>query len=219
MCLLKCVAAVCIIICVIYINGNGRNGVWCVKIDKKIFAEYHNPRYTREHDGELGNWAYANESKESRAAVKRYNYNADLIDEKGRNRIASVNYPVVGMQSQVDTDYIEYQILLAKLAYIDGFMTDFRHMEDEAGITQLKRLREVAKKYDFEIGVDWCDAQIFYSLKKARPDLDTREKQIEYCKKMFRYLSEEVYADDTGANIGGHPVILLFSGGITYDEY
>nr|QGT51248.1 hypothetical protein Firmicute1046_3240 [uncultured Firmicutes bacterium] len=187
--------------------------------DKKVFAEYHNPRYTRERDGELGNWAYANESKDSKAVVKRCNYNADLIDSKGRNQLAAVNYPIVGMQSQNDPDYIEYQILLAKLAYIDGFMTDFRHLEDEAGVTQLELLREVAKKYKFEIGVDWCDAQIFYSLKKVRPDLDTREKQIEYCKNIFRYLLRRVYQDETGANIDGHPVILLFGDGFSFEEY
>ncbi len=190
-----------------------------METDKKIFAEYHNPRYTRELDGKTGNWAYTNESKDSKAAVRRYNYNADLIDGRGRNCIASVNYPIVGMQSQNDADYIEYQILLAKLAYIDGFMTDFRHLDDEDGIKQLELLRRVARRYDFEIGVDWCDAQIFYSLKKVRPDLDTREKQIDYCRRMFKYLTEEVYADKTGANIGGNPVVLLFGDGFRFEEY
>lgn len=190
-----------------------------MKADKKIFAEYHNPRYTRELDGELGNWAYTNESKSSKAAVRRCNYNADLIDEKGRNQLAAVHYPVIGMQSQNDPDYIEYQILLAKLAYIDGFMTDFRHLEDEAGVTQLELLHTTAKKYKFEVGVDWCDAQIFYSLKKVRPDLDSREKQIDYCKNIFRYLLRRIYQDETGANISGHPVILLFGDGFTFEEY
>lgn len=190
-----------------------------MKIDKKIFAEYHNPRYTREMDGELGNWSYANESKNSRAAVRRYHYNADLLDASGRHQIAAVNYPVVGMQSQNDPDYIEYQILLAKLAYIDGFMSDFRHLADQAGVKQLKLLKRAAERYDFEIGVDWCDAQIFYSLKKDRPDLDTREKQIGFCKSCFKYLLEEIYDGPTGANIGGHPVILLFGDGFTFAEF
>lgn len=187
--------------------------------EKKIFAEYHNPRYTRELDGELGNWAYTNESKRSKAVIKRYNYNADLIDSNGRNQLASVNYPIIGMQSQNDPDYIEYQILLAKLAYIDGFMTDFRHIDDREGVNQLELLRKIAKRYDFEIGVDWCDAQIFYSLKKIRPELDSRDKQIKYCRNIFQYLLEKIYADETGANINGHPVILLFGDGFTFEEY
>ena len=190
-----------------------------MKFDRKIFAEYHNPRYTRELDGTLGNWAYTNESKNSKAKIRRYNYNADLVDESGRNMAATVHYPLAGMQSQNDPDYIEYQILLAKLAHIDGFMTDFRHLDDKEGIDQLELLRQVARRYNFEIGVDWCDAQIFYSLKKARPELDTREKQINYCKKMFQYLAKNVYQDQTGANIGGHPVILLFGDGFSFEEY
>lgn len=205
--------------CVSVYNRNIENGGEAMESERKIFAEYHNPRYTREVDGELGNWAYTNESKNSRAKIKRYNYNADLINENGHHLAAAVHYPLVGMQSQNDPDYIEYQILLAKLAYIDGFMTDFRHLEDKAGLDQLKVLREVAGRYGFEIGVDWCDAQIFYSLRKVRPDLDTREKQIDYCKCILKYLAKNVYQDETGATICGHPVILLFGDGFSFEEY
>ncbi|MEG1880029.1 MAG: glycoside hydrolase family 99-like domain-containing protein [Oscillospiraceae bacterium] len=190
-----------------------------MKNTKKVFAEYHNPRYTRDKYDGLGNWKDVNESKNSKAEIKRYNYNADLIDENGHHDIASVNYPIIGMQSQNDPDYIEYQILLAKIAHIDGFMTDFRHIDDAVGVEQVEILKNVAEKYNFEIGVDWCDAQIFYSLLKVHNELDTRKKQIEYCKKIFEYLLTKIYDEKTGANIDGHPVILLFGDGFTFEEY
>ena len=186
---------------------------------KKVFAEYHNPRYTREQFDGVGNWKYVNESKTSRARVKRYNYNADLIDEMGKHQIASVNYPVIGMQSQNDPDYIEYQILLAKMAHIDGFMTDFRHIDDPEGMAQVELLKQMAERYGFEVGVDWCDAQIFYSLLKKRSELDTREKQIEYCKGIFKYLLENIYTGESGATIQGHPAIWLFGDGFSFEEY
>lgn len=187
---------------------------------KKVYAEYHNPRYTRDmKDDSVGNWKYERTSEVSKARIKRYNFNADLIDENGQHQLATVNYPLIGMQSQNDPDYIEYQILLAQMAGIDGFLTDFRHLEDQPGINQLTDLQKVAKKYKFEIGVDWCDAQIFYTLQKYRPDLDTRQKQIDYCKNIFQYITDNVCNSETAPNIDGHPIVFLFGDGYSIDEY
>lgn len=187
---------------------------------KKVYAVYHNPRYTRETNGEsIVNWKLCRTSEASRARIKRYNYNADLIDGNDRHELAAVNYPLIGMQAQNDTDYLEYQVLLAKMAGIDGFLTDFRHLEDKPGIEQCQLLQQVAAKYGFEIGLDWCDAQIFYTLEKYKPELDTRAKQIDYCKNIFQYIFDTVYAHPTAANWEGHPIIFLFGFGFEFDEY
>ena len=46
---------------------------------KKVYADYHGVRYTRQHDGQLGRWEmYANTSK-SATGRKSLCYNADLI--------------------------------------------------------------------------------------------------------------------------------------------
>ena len=92
---------------------------------KKVYADFHGVRYTRQHDGKLGRWEmYANTEKSS-TGRKSLCYNADLIDSEGRHEIAAMAYPQVGMQSNLDPDYIEYQILSAKAAKIDGFFIEW----------------------------------------------------------------------------------------------
>lgn len=72
---------------------------------KKVYADFHGVRYTRQHDGKLGRWEmYANTEKSS-TGRKSLCYNADLIDSEGRHEIAAVAYPQVGMQSNLDPDY------------------------------------------------------------------------------------------------------------------
>ena len=82
---------------------------------KKVYADFHGVRYTRQHDGKLGRWEmYANTEKSS-TGRKSLCYNADLIDSEGRHEIAAVAYPQVGMQSNLDPDYIEYLLRLCLL--------------------------------------------------------------------------------------------------------
>ena len=53
---------------------------------KKVYADFHGVRYTRQHDGKLGRWEmYANTEKSSTGS-KSLCYNVDLIDSEGRHR-------------------------------------------------------------------------------------------------------------------------------------
>ena len=102
-------------------------------------------RYTRQHDGKLGRWEmYANTEKSS-TGRKSLCYNADLIDSEGRHEIAAMAYPQVGMQSNLDPDYIEYQILSAKAAKIDGFFIEWGFKPHENDIL-LREMQKVAAK-------------------------------------------------------------------------
>ena len=48
-------------------------------MEKKIYADYHGPRCTRECDGEVAQWKYYGTAKKSRAAQTYANHNADFI--------------------------------------------------------------------------------------------------------------------------------------------
>ena len=146
---------------------------------KKVYADFHGVRYTRQHDGKLGRWEmYANTEKSS-TGRKSLCYNADLIDSEGRHEIAAVAYPQVGMQSNLDPDYIEYQILSAKAAKIDGFFIEWGFKPHENDIL-LREMQKVAAKYDFEIGVNWCDGWLYYDwITKIYPEVNTREAKTE----------------------------------------
>ena len=186
---------------------------------KKVYADYHGVRYTRQHDGKLGRWEmYANTEK-SATGRKTLCYNADLIDAEGKHCIAAVNYPMVGMQSNLDPDYIEYQILSAKTAKIDGFFIEWGFFPHENDVL-LKAMQKVAAKYNFEIGVNWCDGWLYYDwITKIYPEVNSREAKTEYMKKCFQYLVDRVFTGPTAPIVNGHPVFYHFGPGATPDEF
>ena len=186
---------------------------------KKVYADFHGVRYTRQHDGKLGRWEmYANTEKSS-TGRKSLCYNADLIDSEGRHEIAAVAYPQVGMQSNLDPDYIEYQILSAKAAKIDGFFIEWGFKPHENDIL-LREMQKVAAKYNFEIGVNWCDGWLYYDwITKIYPQINTREAKTGYMAKCYQYLVDSVFTGPTAPIVKGMPVFYHFGPGAKVDEY
>lgn len=186
---------------------------------KKVYADFHGVRYTRQHDGKLGHWEmYANTEK-SATGLKSLCYNADLIDRDGRHQIASVSYPLVGMQSNLDPDYIEYQILSAKAAQIDGFFIEWGFKPHENDVL-LREMQKVAAKYDFEIGVNWCDGWLYYDwITKLYPEINTREAKTAYMAQCYQYLVDSVFTGPTAPMVKGMPVFYHFGPGATVDEF
>ncbi len=186
---------------------------------RKVYADYHGVRYTREHDGKLGRWEMYASTEKSAVGRKSLCYNADLIDDGGRHQIAAVHYPRVGMQSNLDEDYLEYQILSAKAAKIDGFFVEWGFLPHENDIL-LRAMQRVASKYGFEIGVNWCDGWLFYNwITRVRPEIDSREAKVGYMGRCYRYLVDSVYSSVTAATVKGRPVFYHFGPGATVDEW
>lgn len=190
-----------------------------VSENKKVYALYHGFRRTREHDGDLGTWKYSANSPKSVTDLKYINYNADLVDEDGNHQMTSANGgPIVGMQSEIDPDYIEYKMQLAKISHIDGFMIDFGFPE-YGNMVLLNAFRGAAEKYNMEIGVNWCDNWLYYDwITYYRDDIKTREDKTEYFKTSIQFLLDNVYNQPTAATINNSPVIFLFGGGPTAAE-
>ena len=186
---------------------------------KKVYADYHGVRYTRQHDGQLGRWSMFASTTKSKAGRPYLCYNADNILADGTRDIASAAYPLVGMQSDLDPDYIEYQILTAKAAKIDGFFIEWGFMGHENDI-MLKAMQPIAEKYDFEIGVNWCDGWLYYNWITLRyPEINTREKKTEHFGRCYQYLLDSVLTGPTAPIVNGHPVFYLFGPGISAEEF
>lgn len=203
---------------------NGLSGTTYASNGKKVFADYHGYRYTRENDGQLGNWKTALKSS-STSVSEPYsiaNYNADIIDANGKNELAAMSNPLVGMQSYNDEDYLEYQVLTAKMAGIDGFI--FEYASPNSGLTDsdLQKLQAVAEKYNFEIGIDWLDAQYYdwitnnadyiaWCNSNGKTNTDTLAK-TQYIQVVYQKLIDWVYNKPNAATINGKPVMLQFNG-------
>ncbi len=186
---------------------------------KKIYADYHGVRYTRAHDGKLGRWEMHADTHRSQTGRARLCYNADFMDAEGRHDIAAAAYPAVGMQSNLDPDYLEYQILAAKAAGIDGFLVEWGFMEHENDVL-LRTMQSVAAKYGFEVGVNWCDGWLYYDwITRFDPAIATREQKTGHYARCYRYLVDSVLSGPTAPTVGGRPVLYLFGPGATPEEY
>ncbi len=180
--------------------------------EKKVYADYHGPRYTREHDGNTGNWSFTGQAKNTATGNTRVVNNSDLILENGNRDLAAAAYPLIGMQSQMDPDYQEYQILLAKMANIDGFFIEWGfpgHGTDG----QLDTMMALAKKYDFELGINWCDSWHLKNwITKIKPNVITREDKVNEAVNSLSTILDKLYASPVGATFDGHPIVYLFGG-------
>lgn len=186
---------------------------------KKVYADYHGTRYSRLHDGMLGRWSYYGLSEKSITSKKMMCYNADNILENGKNDVAAMHYPLTGVQSNLDPDFIEFQILSAKTAKIDGFFIEWGFVEHEA-TWLLNAFQKVAAKYNFEIGVNWCDGWIYYDwITKIHPEINTREEKTKYFVQNLQYLIDTVFSTGTAPKVKNIPVYYMFGGGINPAEY
>lgn len=179
---------------------------------KLVIADYFAHHVSRAHDAQIGPWLIDNVARKSQADQTRFVYNADLIDEQGRHQLAAPAYPLLGLQSDMDRDYQEFQILLAKVAHIDGFSLEWAYPGDGSADAILRSMMATARHYDFKLGVTWIEGSFFDWLPKRREDVETREDTLREFGRAVEYLLDEIYASDVGIVVEGHPLILLFSG-------
>ncbi|MBU3666488.1 MAG: hypothetical protein FGM15_11525 [Chthoniobacterales bacterium] len=186
---------------------------------KKVFADFHGYRYTRENDGQLGNWKQEARSPEAPNHIA--NYNADLVDDNGNNQLAGPGNPAVGMQSYNDPDYAEYHVLTAKMAGIDGFLHEYGC---PAGLTadDVQLLQATSEKYGMEFGIHWLDA-FYYGVIQTDAtykawctangkDPNSNASKFAYIPQLFQQLINRVYDKTNAATIGGKPLMPIFQG-------
>jgi hypothetical protein len=183
---------------------------------KLVLADYTPHHTTRPIGNGLSVWRYDGNAFASSASVKRRISNGDLIDSDGRNQIAATVYPVVGMQSEEDPAYVEYQVLLAKTARIDGFMVEWAY----PGKTSNLVLRDTAQRLGFLVGAIWQGDQTQnFRLNTAYPSGATAEQRAAFLADYATQLRQEFYAHPTAPQINGKPLLMFFAFGCpSYSE-
>ncbi|HET6430492.1 MAG TPA: hypothetical protein VFJ30_18925 [Phycisphaerae bacterium] len=179
---------------------------------KQVYALYFPHHRTREYDGNLGSWQKTLTAKDSKARQTYVNYNPDLIGPCGRHDVAAKVYPLVGMQSDMDPDYQEFQILQARTAHIDAFIVDWILPGNFGWEHALRSLLKMAERYDFRLGIDFIAESHFDWYQSVDPAADTRQKKAEAIKKSLQYALDNFYTSKAALVVEGHPVIFLFGG-------
>lgn len=178
--------------------------------DKPLFVAHYMTWFGRpDVSGSWHQWAFALEG-----VPRDKHHHPDLLLPDGRRDIAAVHYPVIGPYDSTDPDVLEYHILLAKEAGIDGFKVNWYGFEDATGRRREDRgfaeLLRVAGRLGFHVCLN-IDEKCFFP---PYHNVATRKDAVELAKGQVRRIAEQYGADPAYLKIDGRPVISNF--GWTY---
>ena len=177
---------------------------------KLVLADYTPHHTTRPIGNGLDLWRYDGNASKSSASITRRVSNGDLIGPDGRNQIPASVYPLVGMQSEEDPAYVEYQVLLAKTARIDGFMIEWAYPGKASNLV----LRDTANRLGFLLGAIWqADQTQNFRLNPAYPSGATAEQRAAFLADYATQLRQELYDHPSTPRVNGKPLLLFFGFG------
>lgn len=177
---------------------------------KPLFIAHYMTWFGRpEVSGSWHQWAFNHQ-----AVPRDKHHHPDMVLPNGRSDIAAVHYPVIGPYDSTDPHVLEYHILLAKEAGIEGFMVNWYGFEDATGRRREDRgfaeLLRVAEKHDFKVCLN-IDEKCFFP---PYHHVTTRAEAVELAKGNVRRIAEQYASSPAYLKIDGRPVISNF--GWTY---
>ncbi len=160
-----------------------------------------------------GNW-YQWKFAMDGVGLDKHHY-PDLVLADGRRDIAAVHYPVIGPYDSTDPIALEYHILLAKEAGIDGFMVNWYGFQDKGGTRRqedkgFEALLRAAEKLNFKVCVNFDDKSAF----PPYWDFTKRQEAVKYMKQTLKTLFEKYGTSPGYLKIDNRPVFSNF--GWTY---
>ncbi len=133
------------------------------------------------------------------------------VVEGGRRRIAAKLYPAIGPYDSGDPHVIEYQLLLMKLAGIDGIVVDWYGLEDFNDYALLHRtttrLVERAGTLGLEVAICYEDRTILELVRAGRVAADGRAA---HAAGEIAWLARTWFPLAHYARIDGRPLLLSF---------
>ncbi|MBV9463613.1 MAG: discoidin domain-containing protein [Verrucomicrobiae bacterium] len=135
-------------------------------------------------------------------------HDASVIGADGKRDISSVFYPLIGPYDSNDPDVLEYHVLAAKSAGIDGFVLDWYQpgaMTDVA----LKFLAANGAKYKFKVAACYEEKAAFPGYRNPK----TRDDAVQLAISDFTYILKEYGSSPSYVRWNGKPLVLMFLGG------
>lgn len=128
-------------------------------------------------------------------------------DNRKLRDIASVYYPRIGVYDSLDPDVIDYHILTAKAAGVEGFVVDWYGYGDRTD-SCLKLLFKRAKNLDFLIAVCFEEKICFPDYYHA----SDRNMAVNMAADNIRYLAQNYFLCPEYLRYNDKPCLFVFSG-------
>jgi len=138
-------------------------------------------------------------------------HDAQNVLPDGKRDISSVFYPLIGPYDSNDPDVIEYHVLSAKAAGINGFVIDWYLPESITDIS-MRELSRIAAKYRFEFAACYEEKAAFPGYRNPV----TRADAVKLAVDDFSYILDQYGSKESYLKIGGKPAVFMFVG---YGEF
>jgi len=138
-------------------------------------------------------------------------FNPRETDENGRAAIASHYYPLTGPYDSGDVNLLEYQVMLMKIAGIDGVIVDwygFKNFWDYGKINSgTRKLFNQVQAAGMKFAITWEDTTVRNMLENGAPDVDDR---LVHGQEVMQYLQDNWFPSEAYLKFDGRPVLYVF---------
>ncbi|MDF3128460.1 endo-1,3-alpha-glucanase family glycosylhydrolase [Kiritimatiellaeota bacterium B1221] len=134
-------------------------------------------------------------------------HDPDEILENGQRDIASVFYPLIGPYDGRDPAVLEYQLLSARAAGIEGFIVDWYGPGTYSDIT-FAALLDMAEELEMQVAICLEEKAFFPPYSKA----NSREEVLEEAARHIRHIQQTHATSPAYLHQEGRPVFYIFLG-------
>lgn len=138
-------------------------------------------------------------------------FNPDKVDLNGQREVASHDYPLIGLYDSNDPDVLECQVLLMKLAGIDGVIIDWYGIQKFRDYAEIHRnsehLVKYLKKAKLQFAVCYEDQSVKHMIAE---NVLPKQADVMHGQLILKWLAENWFDDDAYVKINGRPVLLVF---------
>jgi len=134
-------------------------------------------------------------------------HNPDDMDKQGRRDIASVYYPLIGPYDGRDPITLEYHMLTAKAAGIQGFVADW-YGPDDFSDAVFSAMVSAAERYGMKVAVCLEEKAFFPPYSSAASRAEVQEIMVKH----MRHVLEKYTDSPAYLHVNGRPVFFIFTG-------
>ena len=174
--------------------------VFYTSASEKIVLAHYMPWYSAKP--EVGEWGWHWTMDHS---------DPNVVGWSGKRKIASHQYPLIGLYDSGDISVLECQVQQMKLAGIDGVIIDWygiHHLNDYRLIHEnTKRLVSVIKRAGLQFAICYEDRSVGEAVKKS---VINKEQTIAHAFESLQWVAGNWFIDDAYLKIDGKPVLMVF---------